>query len=264
MDEVHAGKLQAEIAELEQRLVEKKRQLEEALSAVARSGPPRQSRLPSPDPQGVNNYSSPEDKIVLFQSLFRGREDIYAKRFESKKTGKSGYQPCCRNEWTRGQCEKSRISCSSCSNRDFEPVTDRVIRTHLAGCTPASYESSPVISFVMGIYPLLQNETCCFLAVDFDSQGGRKTAGLINSFTEQPEDDKHSWQEDAKAFMETCRIEDVPASLERSYSGNSAHIWIFFDLPQPGHLAQGRFRQPYRLPPAKSGVGKESQYFPER
>jgi hypothetical protein len=139
MDEARVKKLQLEIAELEQGLADKKRRLEEALSTVARSGPPPQSSLPNPDPQIVNNHSSPEDKIALFRSLFRGREDIYAKRFESKKTGKSGYQPCCRNEWARGLCEKPQKNCGSCSNRDFEPVTDRVIRNHLAGSTPATY-----------------------------------------------------------------------------------------------------------------------------
>jgi hypothetical protein len=158
----------------------------------------------------------------LFRSLFRGREDVYAKRFESKKTGKSGYQPCCRNEWVRGLCEKPRISCGACGNRNFEPLSDRVTRNHLAGYIPASFEGGPSLPFVMGVYPLLQNETCCFLAVDFDSQGGHKTASLINSLTEQPEADKQTWQEDAKAFVETCRLEDVPAGLERSRSGNGA------------------------------------------
>jgi superfamily II DNA or RNA helicase len=217
MDEVHVRKLQAEITGLEQRLADKKRQLEEALCAASISGPPSQPCLGSPESQGVNNHSSPEDKITLFRSLFRGREDVYARRFESKKTGKSGYQPCCRNEWVRGLCEKPRTSCGSCGNRNFEPVTDRVIRNHLAGFIPAPFEGGPPLPFVMGVYPLLQNETCYFLAVDFDKQ---------------------SWQEDVKAFMETCRIEDIPASPERSRSGNGAHIWIFFENAVPAVKAR--------------------------
>jgi hypothetical protein len=206
MDEVYVRKLQAEIAELEQGLADKKRQLEEALCVAPISGP-----------QSINNHSPPEDKIALFRHLFRGREDIYAKRFESRKTGKSGYQPCCRNEWVQGLCEKPRISCGSCVKRNFEPVTDRVIRNHLAGCIPVSFDGGPSFPFVMGVYPLLPNETCYFLAVDFDKQ---------------------SWQENVKAFMETCRIEGIPASLERSRSGNGAHIWMFFENAVPAAKAR--------------------------
>ncbi|MDR2068334.1 MAG: restriction endonuclease subunit R, partial [Spirochaetaceae bacterium] len=217
MDEARIRTLQAEIAELERGLADKKRQLEEALSAISTSGPPSQPCPAAPESQGFNNHSSPEDKIALFRSLFRGREDVYAKRFESKKTGKYGYQPCCRNEWVRGLCEKPRISCGACGNRDFEPVSDRVIRNHLAGYIPAPFDGGPPIPFVMGVYPLLQNETCCFLAVDFDKQ---------------------TWQEDAKAFVGTCRLEDVPAGLERSRSGNGAHIWLFFEKPVPAAKAR--------------------------
>jgi hypothetical protein len=90
----------------------------------------------------------------------------------------------------------------------------------------------------MGVYPLLQNETCCFLAVDFDSQGVRKTASPRHFPTEQPETNKLSWQEDAKAFMETCQAKDIPASLERSRSGNGAHIWVFFEKPIPAVKAR--------------------------
>jgi hypothetical protein len=99
-----------------------------------------------------------------------------------------------------GICEKPKTSCGSCTQRSFEPITDEVIRNHLTG------------SFVMGIYPLLPNEACHFLAVDFD---------------------KESWREDVAAFMDTCRLEGIPAALERSRSGNGAHVWIFFDKPVP-------------------------------
>jgi superfamily II DNA or RNA helicase len=217
MDEALIRKLQAEIAELERHLADKKRQLEEALRAVSISRPPSQPCLEKAEPQGVSNRSSPEDKITLFRSLFHGREDVYAKRFESKKTGKSGYQPCCRNEWVRRLCEKPKISCGFCGSRNFEPVTGKVIRNHLTGYVPSSFEGGPPLPFVMGVYPLLPNETCYFLAVDFDKQ---------------------SWQEDVKAFMETCRIEDIPASLERSRSGNGAHIWIFFKNAVPAVKAR--------------------------
>ena len=80
------------------------------------------------DQPSVTNLSSEREKIVLFRSLFRGREDIFAKRFESAKTGKSGYQPCCRNEWSQGICQKPAVKCTDCSNRDFIPATDEIIK----------------------------------------------------------------------------------------------------------------------------------------
>jgi len=66
------------------------------------------------DTHTVNQQSSPEAKIALFRSLFRGRDDVYPRRFESRKTGKSGYQPACANEWARGLCEKPRVKCADC------------------------------------------------------------------------------------------------------------------------------------------------------
>jgi hypothetical protein len=110
----------------------------------------------------LDHRSSSDEKIALFRSLFRGRADVYPRRFESRKTGKSGYAPACANEWVRGVCEKPRIKCAECPNRRFLPVTDDVIHWHLSGRDP---EGQP---FVAGVYPLLLDETCFFLAVDFD------------------------------------------------------------------------------------------------
>src|SRR5437764_8724611 len=81
----------------------------------------------------VDQRSSSEAKIALFRSLFRGRDDVYPRRFESRKTGKAGYAPACSNEWVRGICEKPRIKCAECPNRRFLPVTDDMIRWHLCG-----------------------------------------------------------------------------------------------------------------------------------
>ena len=159
----------------------------------------------------VDQTSSPQAKIALFRSLFRGREDVYPRRFESRKTGRSGYAPACANEWVRGVCEKPRIKCAECPNRRFLPVTDDVIRWHLSGSDP---EGQP---FVAGVYPLLQDETCFFLAVDFDKAG---------------------WRDDAAAFLETCRHLNLPAALERSRSGRGAHVWFFFDEAIPAALAR--------------------------
>ena len=84
----------------------------------------------------VTNDSTQEQKIALFQSLFRGREDVYPRRFESKRTGKSGFQPVCRNEWIRPICQKPKIKCGECENRDLIPLSDDVIRNHLIGIDP--------------------------------------------------------------------------------------------------------------------------------
>ena len=116
----------------------------------------------------VHYRSSPEAKIALFRSLFRGREDVYPRRFESGKTGKSGYSPACANEWARGVCEKPRVKWAECPQRRFLPVTDEVIRWHLSGHDDDGRD------FVMGVYPMLPDETCFFLAADFD-----KSIGII-------------------------------------------------------------------------------------
>jgi hypothetical protein len=118
----------------------------------------------------VDRHTPVEEKIRLFRSLFRGREDVYARRFESRKTGRSGYAPACANEWVRGICEKPRIKCAECPHRRFLPVTDEVIRWHLSG---ADAEGKP---FVAGIYPLLTNDSCWFVAIDFDKSGWREDA----------------------------------------------------------------------------------------
>ncbi len=162
----------------------------------------------------VTNESTQEHKIALFRSLFRGREDVYPRRFESKRTGKSGFQPVCRNEWIRPICQKPKIKCGDCENRDFIPLSDDVIRNHLIGIDPADRYPR---EFVTGVYPMLVDETCWFLAVDFD---------------------KEAWKENSKAYLETCRRFNVPAALERSRSGNGSHIWIFFSDPIPAKLAR--------------------------
>ncbi len=168
--------------------------------------------MPSQPTSIVLNQSSPaQAKIALFRSLFRGREDVYPRRFESRKTGKSGYAPACANEWVRGICEKPRIKCAECPHRRFLPVTDDVIRWHLSG---QDDDGQP---FVAGVYPLLQDETCFFLAVDFDKAG---------------------WREDAAAFLETCRRLSLPAALERSRSGRGGHVWLFFEEAIPAALAR--------------------------
>ncbi len=156
-------------------------------------------RLP---PEPMAHVSEPEssrfstaEKIALFRRLFRGRTDVYPIRWESKTTGKSGYTPACGNEWLEGVCEKPRIKCGECSNRLLIPLSDKVIYEHLAG------------KRTIGVYPLLADDICHFLAADFDEA---------------------EWREDAKAFCQSCHELGVPVALEISRSGNGAHAWIFF------------------------------------
>ena len=167
--------------------------------------------MDSPVEQTVTQHSSAATKIALFRSLFRGRSDVYPRRFESRKTGKVGYAPACANEWVRGVCEKPKIKCADCPNRRFLPVTDDELRRHLSGRDELGRE------FVMGAYPMLLDETCFFLAVDFDQD---------------------EWQGDAAAFLETCQRLEVPAVLERSRSGNGGHVWLFFEDAIPATLAR--------------------------
>lgn len=159
----------------------------------------------------VSRNSPPAAKIALFRSLFRGRDDVYPRRFESRRTGRSGYSPVCANEWVRGLCDKPAVRCPECPNRRFLPFTDETVRQHLAGQDETGGE------FVIGVYPMLLDESCFFLAADFNKEG---------------------WQEDMAAIRETCHRMGLVATIERSRSGNGAHLWLFFDAAIPAILAR--------------------------
>ena len=105
----------------------------------------------------VNNHSSQEEKIRLFRSFFRGREDVFPRRFENSKTGKSGYSPVCRNEWQAGICQKPKVACQECNFRAFTQVNDEIIRNHLMGIDPNERSGR---DFTLGVYPLLADESC--------------------------------------------------------------------------------------------------------
>jgi hypothetical protein len=153
---------------------------------------PRLQRSPPPaEPSRL----STDEKVALFRRLFRGRTDVFPVRWESKTAGKSGYAPACANEWRAGVCEKPRIKCGDCGNRLLIPLSDAVIYNHLAG------------DHTVGVYPLLEDDSCYFLAVDFDEA---------------------EWRDDARAFMQSCVELGVPVALEISRSGQGAHAWVFF------------------------------------
>ena len=204
--------LLAEIARGESRLVDLKAEVETAaarlaglcgqLAALPVVHVPIQPKLIA---DVANALATNAAKVDLFRSLFRGRDDVFARRWENEKKGKSGYSPACENEWEWGLCEKKkgpgagkRTTCGECPNQAFVPVSNDGIARHLRG------------DQVMGVYPLLADETCWFLAADFD---------------------KKNWREDVTAFTATCRQYGVPLAIERSRSGNGAHAWFFFASP---------------------------------
>ncbi|MBF0471334.1 MAG: DEAD/DEAH box helicase family protein [Gammaproteobacteria bacterium] len=147
---------------------------------------------------------SPEQKIAIFKQLFRGRDDIFANRWQNQQ-GRSGYSVACDNEWVPGVCNKPRIKCQECTQRQFSELSDQIIYRHLSGHQ------------VVGLYPLLKDNTCLLLAVDFD---------------------KGCWQEEVKAMSRACQEFGVPYAIEISRSGNGAHLWIFFETNIPANLAR--------------------------
>src|SRR6266545_3181657 len=200
-----------EIADLQNRLAEFDRERASVLAELEQLKQRHTVKAqPTPTSQMAGVVASPSalsnaEKVALFRSLFRGRDDVFPRRWENPKASKAGYAPACNNEWVRGICEKPRIKCSNCPNQAFVPVSDEAVRSHLQGRDVANPRKTE--PFVAGVYPLMTDETCWFLAADFD---------------------KESWQRDALAFLSTCREKGVPAALERSRSGNGGHVWIFF------------------------------------
>jgi superfamily II DNA or RNA helicase len=166
-------------------------------------GIPWRSGAPAPSEPAPISLQAPvkgpvstQEKVALFRRLFRGRDDVYALRWQSNSNGRSGYAPACGNEWRQGICEKPRVACRDCKHRELLPLTDAAIYGHLAG------------DHTIGLYPLLGDDRCHLLAVDFDD---------------------HDWRDDARAFLRSCRELAVPAALEISRSGEGAHVWVFFE-----------------------------------
>ena len=162
----------------------------------------------------VTDASTPAEKLAAFGSFFAGRRDVYPIRWESAKSGRSGYSPACSNEWVKGVCNKPTIKCGDCGNQAFIPVTHEVLAKHLRGRDNAKSQAE---TYVAGVYPLLPDDTVWFLAADFD---------------------KEQWAADALAYVETCRLHGISAALERSRSGNGGHVWIFFAEPVPARDAR--------------------------
>ena len=155
-----------------------------------------------------------DERVALFMSLFKGREDVFARRWFSKSTGKAGYQPVCVNEWRRGVCDKKTYKCAECPNRDFAPLTSQDVYRHLEGKDENCCD-------VVGLYAIMPDNNCSFLCTDFDDKSC-----------------KHGYKDDVLAFVGVCRDWQIPYAIERSRSGNGAHVWIFFEEPLPAFKAR--------------------------
>ncbi len=156
----------------------------------------------APNTSAVTTDSSPKDKIDLFMSMFCGRQDVFARRYHNLKTGQEGYTPVCANSWDRYLCRKPR-RCADCPNKAFTPLSAEIIRSHLVG-------KDQYCRDVVGIYPIMPDSTTYLLALDFDED---------------------EWRKDVTAFRDVCKSLALVPAVERSRSGNGAHVWFFFTEP---------------------------------
>jgi superfamily II DNA or RNA helicase len=147
---------------------------------------------------------STQQKVDLFRSIFRGREEVHAVRWENNQ-GRHGYALACDNEWKKGLCHKPKIKCGECRSQAFQPLDHEALYEHLTG------------QRIAGLYPLLDDDKTWLLVVDFD---------------------KSDWQRAASAFRESCGQWEIPCGVERSRSGNGAHVWIFFEEALPAKDAR--------------------------
>lgn len=162
----------------------------------------------------MKQHLSLEEKVSVFRNLFKGREDVFARRWYSRTSGKSGYQPVCRNEWDRQLCDKKKYKCAECPNRLFKPLVYEDIYRHLEGKDPDGQD-------VIGAYAILADNNCNFLCADFDDKSC-----------------EHGYEKDVLAYVGVCKDWDIPCSIERSRSGNGAHVWIFFEQSLPASKAR--------------------------
>ncbi len=165
--------------------------------------------LPLTGPQSISTPLTPDQKIALFLSLFACRTDVYPRRWENTKTARKGYSPACRNEWVRGICEKPRVKCTACPHQAFPPLDADAVRDHLTG------------RHTIGTYAIRADDTCIFLAADFDGPG---------------------WRDDLTAYLRASSNLGLTIAAERSRPGRfiltgSANVLL---LPRLADSLAGR------------------------
>lgn len=156
-------------------------------------------------PLGKGTPGTNEEKVDLFLNLFGARRSVYPKLWINLKKGSKGYSPACSNEWVHGVCEKPRVKCSDCPNQNFPPLDHSAIHSHLTG------------RHTIGTYAIREDDSCIFLAADFDGDG---------------------WMQDIEAYRRAAEQMGISVGIERSRSGNGGHAWIFFAHPVPAVLGR--------------------------
>ena len=190
------------IAQIEQELQSLeslRKQLLAEMQMLQREGTPQDLPLAESVPQ------SSEEKVALFLSLFGTRRSVYPRLWSNPKSGQKGYSPACQNEWVRGICEKPRVKCSECLHQNFPPLDRHAVYDHLTG------------KQIIGTYAIKEDDTCCFLAADFDGEG---------------------WDGDVTAYRRSAEELGFEIAVERSRSGNGGHAWLFFEQPVPAVVAR--------------------------
>ena len=193
-------------AELRDRIAELAADMLKAEDELAAVGADEQLVLTDPNQPGrTQTPQTPAGKVELFLDMFGTRRSVFPQRWENARSGKSGYSPVCDNEWRPGICRKPQVKCAECAHQRFPPLDGRAAESHLRG------------ERTLGVYAIGADDSCRFLAADFDGEG---------------------WREDALAYQEAAERMGITVAIERSRSGNGAHAWIFFSEPVPALIAR--------------------------
>ncbi|MCS6244729.1 MAG: DEAD/DEAH box helicase family protein [Opitutus sp.] len=191
------GRIRAEALQLEAEIAARETDRQLGFTSALDSGEPASNADAPP--------VTPEAKVALFLKLFATRRSVFPKLWENPKTGRMGYSPVCNNEWRTGICQKPRVKCSECLHQKFPPLDERAVEAHLRG------------KHTLGVYAIAVDNTCRFLAADFDGEG---------------------WRGDVVAYRDAAARSGITVAVERSRSGNGAHAWMFFTESVPAALAR--------------------------